>query len=466
MKIVKTLMIIMHIVTQSIICIAFTLSKTSAQEKITISRALIPDKENLQIEIYNLGISDRRTNTFVKAEDDGTNMVFDMEQVKQPTYFKINGVDKRLSECLFLLSPNDNISIVNEVGKISFLGNNALVYECIYKQHEMSEIFMKAHPAPDTSSESLFQNLKYNFILAKKKESIIESYEGKIPTNLKGMLLADLRYGQLSYYYSLLKLKSVDKNQSEKFLSNIYKPDTAFDNSLLFAYPSFVINKYEYEQLKLDRKIDIKSALNFLEQNFKGRSQQQIMAYLLSTRLRSQIIDSVEYEHFLSYADADFIFHFKEYTKGRVSGSFASDFKLNGVDGNSYSLKDFRGKVIVMDFWFTGCGACRLLNPILEQASQKMRNERVAFLSISIDKKKEIWEKSLKGNKYSFPGAIKLYTEGLGDKHPIISDYNIKGYPTVVIISPEGKLLPLPVNPRSDKAESLLAVINSALLNQ
>lgn len=114
-----------------------------------------------------------------------------------------------------------------------------------------------------------------------------------------------------------------------------------------------------------------------------------------------------------------------------------------------------------MDFWFTGCHACRglyeyLLKPVIEKYKKA---EDVVFISVGVDKSKDLWLTSVKEETYSSRDEINLYTEGLGRYHDILKHYFILGFPTVVMISKDGQIIttspPRPKN-RADipKAES------------
>lgn len=118
------------------------------------------------------------------------------------------------------------------------------------------------------------------------------------------------------------------------------------------------------------------------------------------------------------------------------------NFELEDQKGNIVSLSEFRGKVIVIDFWFTGCGACKwMFENVLKKAEEVYQyNPSVKFISISVDGSRRVWENSLKKGGYTSDKAINLFTNGEGMSHPIVSSYNIRAYPTIVIINKEGKI--------------------------
>jgi hypothetical protein len=107
------------------------------------------------------------------------------------------------------------------------------------------------------------------------------------------------------------------------------------------------------------------------------------------------------------------------------------------------NLSDFKGKVVVMDFWFTGCINCmNFYRTSLSGAEQQFAHRPdVVFISICIDKEKSTWLRSLEKGRYASKKSVNLYTEGLGDQHPVIKRYKVIAYPQPVVINKQGKIV-------------------------
>jgi len=122
-------------------------------------------------------------------------------------------------------------------------------------------------------------------------------------------------------------------------------------------------------------------------------------------------------------------------------GGNAFPFNMPDKNGKIYSLKDFKGKLLVIDFWFTGCHGClnmaETLKPI---AAFYKSNPNVVFATISIDWNKDGWLKSLQSEKYCSDDEINLL-EGIRGQSSFVKHYHINEYPTLLIISKEGKVL-------------------------
>jgi thiol-disulfide isomerase/thioredoxin len=116
-------------------------------------------------------------------------------------------------------------------------------------------------------------------------------------------------------------------------------------------------------------------------------------------------------------------------------GADAPDWKLKDSGGKELSLKSLRGKVVLLDFWATWCGPCRMAMPAVQRLHDKYKDKPVAILGMNC------WEK----NKELDPGA---WMKQNGFSYPVIvnsdsaaTDYKVRGIPTFYVIDPQGKIL-------------------------
>ncbi len=63
----------------------------------------------------------------------------------------------------------------------------------------------------------------------------------------------------------------------------------------------------------------------------------------------------------------------------------APDFRLQASDGQLRSLRDYRGKLLLLNFWATWCPPCRVEMPVFSAAQQKWRERNVAIVGIAMD---------------------------------------------------------------------------------
>lgn len=114
-------------------------------------------------------------------------------------------------------------------------------------------------------------------------------------------------------------------------------------------------------------------------------------------------------------------------------GELAPDWTLYDSYGNPHSLTDYRGKIILLDFWATWCKWCIKSIPKLQSIHNNFLND-VVVLGISCNEKKEANPlKFLNDNGGN-------YTVLLNGEN-IVDDYGITGYPTTFLIGKDGKIL-------------------------
>jgi thiol-disulfide isomerase/thioredoxin len=134
-------------------------------------------------------------------------------------------------------------------------------------------------------------------------------------------------------------------------------------------------------------------------------------------------------------------------------------FALLDTSGKKVLLSEFKGKIVLLDFWFTGCSACTQLSGKLREIESKIDLKSTVLISINVDRDKSKWIRSVRGGRYTSPHGINLNTGVLGSKHPLITHYLITAYPTLLIFNKEGKRMRNPQNPLSDNGKDLLSLL-------
>lgn len=139
----------------------------------------------------------------------------------------------------------------------------------------------------------------------------------------------------------------------------------------------------------------------------------------------------------------------------------AFPFELKDTLGYVHRLDDFRGKTLVMDFWFTGCKGCvQVARMLREQVKPAFRGDTsVVFIAVSLDINFLQWKRSIQGGVYTSEGQLNLFTNGMGGSHPIYKHYGFSGAPQLLVIDPEGDVVSRSVT--LDGAE-LVGLINRA----
>jgi len=113
----------------------------------------------------------------------------------------------------------------------------------------------------------------------------------------------------------------------------------------------------------------------------------------------------------------------------------ASDFTLKNLDGNDVSLRQFRGKYLLINFWATWCGPCKIEMPSLEQLYRQFKSEKFDMLGISNDMfGKRVVEPYVLAKKITFPML-------LDQRMTVSRQYGIVSLPTTILIDPQGIII-------------------------
>lgn len=123
---------------------------------------------------------------------------------------------------------------------------------------------------------------------------------------------------------------------------------------------------------------------------------------------------------------------------GPQVGDPAPPLAVPGLDGKPISSKDLAGKWVVVDFWATWCGPCRAAMPKLKELQEQFgKDTRFVMVSISLD------TKPADAKAYAAKNGLN-WTHGIvtqGWRAPVVKKYGVSGIPTILVISPEGKIV-------------------------
>ncbi len=125
-----------------------------------------------------------------------------------------------------------------------------------------------------------------------------------------------------------------------------------------------------------------------------------------------------------------------EEIKSKLIKEKAPDFTLTDLDGNKVSLSDYKGKVVMVDFWATWCGPCKKSFPALKKVVGKYKgNPETEFLFINTWERVQDKKKNAKDfiEKNNYPFHVLLDSD-----NKVVADYGVRGIPTKFMIDKEG----------------------------
>ncbi|RYF26399.1 MAG: TlpA family protein disulfide reductase [Flavobacteriales bacterium] len=366
---------------------------------------------------------------------------------------------------LYLFEAGDNVHMqIQKGGILSFSGIGSEKLNCqwqLYNLEPIPEIINRR-----ASALSAQRLLKERLLLLEQsatlsvslRKAILNSYKKQLSTTVYSLLsldlnasayyalVAPLKWNLLSfssggekmqlhdYYQGLLKrmpLASLAVDE-QTAASSAYLADALFEIELTELRLSLNKTAYSegdnfvevYDRIKLKYIGALRDKLIYL--CFENLPKSSSSAKKFVNNAMAELTEPVYREMLLALASK----RYKTYP-----------FAFADVNGKIHQLKDYAGKVVVIDLWFTGCINCIRLNtamhPIIDHYGS---SKDVVFITVSTDQK-DVWLKSLAGGLYTHPKSINLFTNNLGLADPFIRNYQFSGFPQQLLIDKSGFLV-------------------------
>ncbi len=289
------------------------------------------------------------------------------------------------------------------------------------------------------------KRLEYLLKYADKYKGRIEKKALEIyKADLIGAYLTRINY-PISKYPQNSKERQNAASSVENFITNISTkiPQYAKDFSKYYTSGIYNLEKAIYKSKYGALSGDF---YNRLKAIYSGKVRDKLLTrFILSANSQIPQQDSLLIDGVVNIQDQ----HYKKKAKqatAKLPGVAVYDFSLPDVNDKTISMSDLKGKVVFLDFYFNGCGACAIYyeNTLKKVEEAYKENKNVVFIAISVDATKKIWTNGMKKGEYTHEGqenVLNLYTAGRGVEHPLIQYYNIQGYPTFVLINKEGNIL-------------------------
>ncbi len=138
-----------------------------------------------------------------------------------------------------------------------------------------------------------------------------------------------------------------------------------------------------------------------------------------------------------------------------IAGKPAPEFMLKDLEGKNVSLKDFKGKVVYIDFWASWCLPCVAENKSVQKLKPYYKDKDVVFLYITKDMSDSVWRDAIKKQEIE---GIHL----MGGGNAVFDEYQADGVPKYVLIDKNGNIVTANA-PRPSDRETLKELIDNEL---
>ncbi|HVT87059.1 MAG TPA: TlpA disulfide reductase family protein [Chitinophagaceae bacterium] len=235
--------------------------------------------------------------------------------------------------------------------------------------------------------------------------------------------------GMYSDTYGLILWKLGEKNEAYKIQEAAVKDMNLGDQD---ANERYIVYKEEIKGVNAV-KDEIESYLK------EGKGSPKLKEMLKKAYLSGGHTEA-EYASYMDGLMKEYRAKLKEEIMKKMINEAAPKFALKDISGNTVSLDDLKGKVVVVDFWATWCGPCKASFPAMQQALNLYKDDpsvKFVFVDSWESKKPDEMQKNadefIQKNKYTF--NVLLDTD---DK--VIGSYAVEGIPTKFVIDPSSNI--------------------------
>jgi thiol-disulfide isomerase/thioredoxin len=146
----------------------------------------------------------------------------------------------------------------------------------------------------------------------------------------------------------------------------------------------------------------------------------------------------------------------KKISASLTSGSVFPDFSVKDLAGKPLSIANYKGKVLLIDFWATWCGPCVAELPNVLKTYEQYHGKGFDIIGISLDQDRSKLESFLQRRSMTWP----QYFDGQGWGNALALKYGIEAIPATFLLNGEGKIIG-----KDLRGEDLQQAVSKALSN-
>lgn len=424
-------------------------------KNIVIGLAFLACAEVLPAQEVNFVVENRSgKNVFLQPEDTAgfrkvhTGTTVMKSVVPGPCYYRF--VDDKSEFYALFVEPGDTVKVTYDGEKVSFGGTKARVQEFLNEHRFIGR-------APEPIKPYSAEWVSYN-------EKKLEELYAQLDASGLPSVFVDIHKEYLGFIFLRQRLNARTMQMfghGEEVGQDYYGflKALTFDDAHILCLPKwFTVMKDAVEEMEKQGFIPV-SAVHCLPVYAERITDPQLRSRFLVEMLKFTLSKGFS-DDFMTYMDdvrplvtdakalASLAEVEKQYealreeNKHLLRGMPMPDFTVYTKDGKAYRLSDFKGKVVVIDFWFTGCIPCRAEMPYFDRLSEIFKDEAVQFLSVSVDAGDQLmaaWKKMMSEKDGKSP-VLNVNLPG-GFRSDFMKQMNIHGVPRVVLVDKDGRIV-------------------------
>lgn len=380
-----------------------------------------------------------------------------------------NGEEYKLNSNDYFIEPGDSIIItiekVDGVTESNFLGKGFNKYLCQDQLHSLNkEFFKKWSSTRKVGGMAQWIRKLYDVVNTGVEDvsNLLLKYKGQISPEMCELLRVE--YSSICKIQLDVQLGDLLKTQAANVkdtILNSYRtfvlPEKSVNESVAALSPNYIRHIVEKNGTALffrteGRGFTIKEFFDHMKTSNSGILREKLLLYFIFSSDFKYVGDykPEDYDYCLTEAFAIIQSpYLKEVIKSKFVvkvGTPAYNFSLKDTEGNSVSLNDFKGKVVLLDVWSDGCGACIVFSKNFEKYvyPEFKNNKEFEVIGININISKDRWLTALNTGKYIDTKHINLnapFNEGVSnEKHPFVDYYGIDTLPFLLLIDKNGRI--------------------------
>ncbi|GIV29787.1 MAG: thiol:disulfide interchange protein [Bacteroidia bacterium] len=212
-------------------------------------------------------------------------------------------------------------------------------------------------------------------------------------------------------------------------------------NQALQRNDAETVNKIQAEFMELGQKVK-----TTLIDMIKSHPTSPVSGYIIYQEFNNNPNISIqELEQIVSYLDKNLLnTKFGKLAqqkllqiKGTSIGNKIMEFSQASPDGKIINIRDFEGKYVLIDFWASWCGPCRMENPYVVAAYNKYKDKGFTILGVSLDQNKNAWLKAIEKDNLTWTHVSDLK----GWNNEVAQAFGISSIPQNILIDKNGIII-------------------------